>query len=395
MRTAIIATAALVILGGAGFAVSQQPDIVETIGERAVAVGRALAGKTAVAPAPAAGTTNAGAAQGGQRPQTGRGGPAQLQAVEVAQSRSQQMTRDIESVGSLQSDESVVISSEVAGRLSALEFDEGARVAAGAVLVKLDDSLTRAEIADVEARLALARANFDRTTTLARTGNVTDRARDEAQASLETSRAALELARVRLGKLSIQAPFPGVVGLRRVSVGAYVSPGQAIVNLEKIDHLKLDFKVPEIHLARVSVGQEVDITVDALPGRTFRGTIYAINPLLDVNGRALQVRAKLENPGLVLRPGLFARVRIRGESERTAVFVPESAIVPRGTETFVYKVESGRAVEARVSLGERKAGEVEIVNGIAAGATVIVAGQNRIRNGSPVDVVSQSAQTRS
>lgn len=392
MRTAVIATLTLLVFGGAGYVTLQQPEIIETANTRVSnAVGALMGRSPAAPPAPAAGQTPRPAQQAGP----GRGGAGQQQSVEVAQSRAQPMTADIESVGSLQSDESVVVSSELAGRVTELGFAEGSRVEVGDVLVRLDDSLTRAEIADVEARLALARANYERTTTLARSGNVTDRARDEALASLETSRAALELAKVRLNKLAIQAPFSGTVGLRRVSIGAYVSPGQAIVNLEKIDQLKLDFKVPEIHLARVKVGQEVDITVDALPGKTFKGRIYAINPLLDVNGRALQVRARLDNPDLTLRPGLFARVKVRGESERTAVFVPESAVVPRGGNTFVYKVEQGRAVEAQVSLGIRRSGEVEITNGIAAGTTVIVAGQNRLRNGAPVDVVTQSAQTRS
>ncbi len=384
MRTAVIASVALVVLGAGGFALSQRPEIVGSIRQ---SLGMA---KPAPATPPAA---QAARPQGGARGGNGGGGPAQ--AVEVAQSRAQPMTTDIQSVGSLQSDESVVVSSEVAGRVSQLDFTEGTPVPAGTVLVRLDDSLTRAEIADVEARLALARANFERAATLSRSGNVTDRVRDEAQAALETSRAALELAKVRLAKLAIQAPFPGIVGLRRVSVGAFVSVGQPIVNLEKIDQLKLDFKVPEIHLARVRVGQDVDITVDALPSRTFRGTIYAINPMVDVNGRALQVRARLANPDLVLRPGLFARVTVKGENERKAVFVPESAIMPRGGETFIFKVESGRAVEARVTLGERKAGEVEVVDGIAPDTTVIVAGQNRIRNGASVDVVSQPTNPRS
>ncbi len=391
MRTAVIASVALVVLGAGGFALSQRPELIGSVRQ---AVGLGGKGQPAVqaqtgAQAPAANGGQARPAQGGPR----GGGPAQ--AVEVARSRAQPMTTDIQSVGSLQSDESVVVSSEVAGRVSALEFAEGTPVQAGTVLVKLDDSLTRAEITDVEARLALARANFERASTLSRSGNVTDRVRDEAQAALETSRAALELAKVRLGKLSIQAPFSGIVGLRRVSVGAFVSVGQPIVNLEKIDQLKLDFKVPEIHLANVRVGQEVDITVDALPSRTFRGTIYAINPMVDVNGRSLQVRARLANPDLVLRPGLFARVTVKGETERKAVFVPESAIMPRGGETYIFKVESGRAVEAKVTLGERKAGEVEIVNGIGADTTVIVAGQSRIRNGANVDVVSQMTNTRS
>src|SRR5262249_55561278 len=160
-----------------------------------------------------------------------------------------------------------------------------------------------------------------------------------------------------------------------------------IVNLEKIDVLKVDFKLPELFLASVNVGQKVDVTVDAHPGKTFEGEIYAIDPQVDVNGRALALRAKVTNGDLLLRPGLFARVLVKGKQTREVVLAPESAIVPRGGETFVFRIDAGKAIEAKVKLGERRGAEVEIVEGVTPNTQIVTAGQLKLRNGVAVEVI--------
>jgi membrane fusion protein (multidrug efflux system) len=165
--------------------------------------------------------------------------------------------------------------------------------------------------------------------------------------------------------------------------------------------LKVDFKVPEIYLTAISVGQVVDVAVDAIPGRAFAGKIYAINPLIDVNGRALQVRARLDNEDLVLRPGLFARILIKGAVQRDVVVVPESAILPRSGDNFVFRVSDGKAREVGVKLGERSDATVEITEGVTPGDLVVTAGQHKLRDGAAVEVVAshphsdQSAQRES
>lgn len=312
--------------------------------------------------------------------------------VETATVRRGEAAADIHTVGSLQSDESVLISSEIAGRVAEISFSEGEHAAAGDVLVRLDSALTQAELDDVRARLSLAEANHARTSQLARGGNATQRANDEAVAELATARAALALAEARFEKLSIRAPFSGVLGVRKVSPGAYLNPGVEVVNLEKIDQLKVDFKVPETYLARVRVGQSLELTVDALPGRTFAGAIYAIDPQVDVNGRALRIRARLDNPELLLRPGLFARIAIKNMQVQETVYVPEEAIVPRGNAAFVYRIADGRAVETPVRLGARLAGAVEVLEGLSDGAEVVTAGQHRLSDGAAVEVVAASGQ---
>lgn len=318
---------------------------------------------------------------------TGRraGGPPAT--VEAATARAARTTEDIRTVGSLQSDEAVQIAPEITGRVSEILFAEGALVRKGAPLVRLDDALARAELQQAKARLAFATANNDRALALAQSGNVTERSRDEAKANYETAIAEVELATTRLAKHELRAPFDGTAGVRRVSVGAYLAPGTPIVNLEKIDRLKVDFKVPEIYLEGVRVGQKVEVHVDALPSRTFPGEIYAINPLIDVNGRALQVRARLDNAGLLLRPGLFARVVVKGVAERDVVMVPESAILPRGGDSYVFRVDGDRVSEVRVKLGARGAGDVEILEGLSPGAVVVTAGQQKLRDGAAVEIV--------
>lgn len=312
-------------------------------------------------------------------------------AVEATKARADTATSDIEAVGGLRADEAVTITPEIAGRIAEINFKEGERVEKGDVLVKLDDSLVRAELADAQARFDLASANNDRARQLSRTGNVTERAIDEAASNFGIAEAAVELQKVRLAKHTIRAPFPGRVGLRGVSVGSYIGIGTPIVALAKIDVLKVDFKLPERFVSSVTLGQTVEIMVDAVPGKSFVGEIYAIDPQVDVNGRALSLRARLQNRDGQLRPGLFARIVVKGKQTREVVMAPEGAIVPRGGDTFVYRIENGKAVEAKVKLGERRGGEVELVEGVLPNTMIVTAGQLKLRNGAPVEIVNTAA----
>ena len=311
-------------------------------------------------------------------------------AVEVAKAKQVLSTSDINAIGTLQSDESVQLAPEIAGRIVEIKFEEGRPVKAGEVLVRLDDTLARAAEEEMRVRLDLATTSYDRAKRLAGTGSGTGRELDVALAERSTAEALLNSQRAQLAKLDILAPFTGTVGLRRISTGSYVGAGTTLVNLEKIDVLKVDFKIPEANLQKVRVGQNIEVVVDAIPGRQFTGTIYAIDPMLDVNGRAISIRATLPNADLVLRPGLFARVVVKGLKERQVVTVPEAAIVARGQERFVWTVVDGKAQETKVSLGARKAGMAEL-EGISGDMTVGTAGHNRLRNGSVVDIVESAA----
>ncbi len=313
--------------------------------------------------------------------------------VEVATAREEPAAVEIRSVGTLQSDESVQIAAELPGRIAEILFDEGQKVASGQLLIRLDDQLAQVELKDAEASLALAQSNFERAAKLVQSGSGTQRAYDEAQSELASARAAVDLIRVRIDKLSLVAPFDGVVGIRRVSLGAYITAGQELVNLEKIDRLKVSFKVPELFLAQIKVGQSIIVDLDALPGQHFNASIYTIDPLLDVNGRALSVRARLPNPDLLLRPGLFARITVQVDESRRVVMVPEEAIVPRNKGHLVFRIVEGHAQQVDVELGARRAGLVEVTQGLNDGDTVVIAGQNRLRDGTAVEVLTAAGDS--
>ncbi|WP_166646490.1 efflux RND transporter periplasmic adaptor subunit [Zavarzinia compransoris] len=307
--------------------------------------------------------------------------------VEVATAEAGSLGRAVEVVGTLRSNESVVIRPEVAGRVTRILFDEGRPVQAGKALVELDSSTNEAELALARAELKLAEADAERARTLFDQKAGTARARDEAVARLASARASLALAEAQFAKTRIIAPFAGIIGLRQVSVGDVVQPGQAIVNLESIDPLKLDFAVPDLLLPRLRPGQRVTVTVDALPGRSFEGEVYAINPLIDERGRSIALRALVPNADGALMPGLFARVGLGLGSGSAGVVVPEQAVVTRNGRFFVFRVAAGTAEQVPVTLGERSDGRVEITAGIAPGETIVVAGQQRLSAKTKVEIV--------
>ena len=259
----------------------------------------------------------------------------------------------ITAVGSLRSDESVTLRPEVAGRIAMIGFAEGQRVQKGSVLVRLDPTVNEAEVKQARANMTLAKSKYDRAVDLAKSNFISGQARDEAESNMKVADAALAVAEAKLAKTEIKAPFSGIIGLRQVSVGDYVKEGADLVNLEAVDPLKVDFRVPEIYLRQVRAGQALEIALDAIPGRTYAGRVFAINPLVDAAGRAIVIRAQVSNPDTSLRPGMFARVRLITEERQDAIVVPEQALVPFGSEQFVFKVVDGKAQRARVEIGQR------------------------------------------
>lgn len=337
---------------------------------------------------PFAGTNGEGAANASAPPSAPAGRrPVMVEAEPVTVG----IVRDeIRAVGTLQPDEAVVVAPEIAGRIARIAFAEGQSVAAGDTLVELDATVLRAELAKAESDLALARANNERAGQLARQGSASLRARDEAIAAFQAAQAEVALARARLDKATLAAPLSGIVGLRSVSVGAYVTPGQRIVQLVAIDPIKVDFRVPELALARLRTGQEIEVSVDALEGYPFVGEIYAIDPIVDPDGRAIRLRARIPNPDGILTPGLFARVRILVAQRDAAVLVPESAVFAEGSARLVYRVVDGKAVLTPVEIGLRRPGEAEIRQGLAAGDVVITAGHQQLRDGSRVQTAGEA-----
>ena len=308
--------------------------------------------------------------------------------VEAARVMVAPLSEQVTAIGTILSDEAITVSSEIPGRLQEVHFQEGQPVQKGAPLFTLDDSVYRAQLADAEAKLKLAEQTHKRTSQLFSSKYATAQSADESASNLAVGTAAVELARVQLEKAHIVAPFSGIVGLRRVSVGEYITAGQALVNLEAIDPVKADFRVPEKFLPAIRVGQTIRIRLDAFPDESFDGTVYAIDPRLDVAGRSLVVRAMVPNNEQRLRPGLFARITVLLQLKEDALSVPEQAIVPQGDSQFVFKIVDGKVQLTKVVTGTRREGRVEIVEGLSADDQVVTAGQLKIRDGSTVSIAN-------
>lgn len=435
-----IAVGCLVVAGWFGYrALNPEPQSKASV---PLATEPAKAGPSA----PQAGGQAGPGGQGSSGAASGPGGaPARASGVELAEVKQRSIKDEFQTVGNLKSRQNAMIKPEIAGRVSALGFADGQSVDAGQVLVQLDDALQRAEVQQAQAQVSIADANFKRNQELVAQKFVAQRVLDESAASLAVARAQLALSCARLQRMRIIAPFSGVVGIRSVNLGDYVKDGADLVNLEDIHSLYVDFRLPESQTTALTVGQMVEVRVDALPGRVDKAKVVAVDPLIDANGRFLTVRALLDNPFAAggktmpatrpaaavpapsgpeftlcaslatpqpvaggrkgtpgpLRPGMFARINVVFAQRDDALVVPETAIVPQGNQQFVVLAVKPEATDklpegtqfvskrVAVTLGVRSPGEVEITKGVQLGDTVVIAGQQRLqKDGSPMRVVT-------
>ena len=355
----------------------QQPKV----NDSAALASASIAGSVQGASSVSAGT---GAAAGGKPP-----------SVEVARVEVTKLTDDTQAVGSLRSRRGVVIRPEVSGRITQLNFNDGQRVRKGQLLVQFDDQLPLAQVQQSVAELSIAQANQKRNQELVAQNFISQRSLDESAANLQVAQAKLALSQATAARLKILAPFDGIVGIRQVNVGDYLKDGADIVNIEDIEAIFVDFRLPERFQSKVKRGQTAMLDIDALPGRKYTAQVQAIDPLIDANGRSVGVRGCIDNRQLQLRPGMFARVNtVFGERENARV-IPEEAIVPQGGRQYVIKLLAGATAQTRttqrveVKVGLRRPGKVEILDGLEAGDTVVTTGQQRVqRDGTTVTVVS-------
>ena len=324
--------------------------------------------------------------------QTGSAAPMDFATpVEAAAVSQEPLVRSIVAVGSLLANEKVMLRPEFEGKVVKIHFNEGQKVNKGDLLVTLDDSIYRAELNQADARLKLSEANIKRVSALRKKGLSNEQEEDQAISELRVNKASKELARTRLQKMAIHAPFAGTVGLRGISEGDYLSSGQDIVTLINNNPIKLEFRIPEVYLAEVEIGQTVDVRVDAFRGEGFRGEVYAIAPEVDIAGRSFTVRAQIPNDDDRLAPGLFAQIELVLERKENALLIPEAALMPAGDKEYVYRIVDGKAVRSEVSLGMRQGDQVEVLSGLEPGARVITAGQMKIMDGSKVQPIGSDA----
>jgi membrane fusion protein (multidrug efflux system) len=310
--------------------------------------------------------------------------------VEVHTVAAERLAETLVTTGAIYADERVEVVSEIAGKIERILFEEGARVPAGALLVAMDDRELTAERERAAARLELAERRAERQKQLYDDGLISDQDYDTAATEADALAAELRLIEARLTKTQIRAPFAGVVGLRRISEGAYVSPQTRVTTLIDTDPVKLEFAVPERYAADFGPGKTVEFRVAGVEGSR-RAIVYAVEPSVDPATRTVPVRATSPNPGGELLPGAFADVTLAVREVPDALTVPSIAVIPELGGKRVWVVEDGAAQPRPVETGIRTGDRVEVTRGLAAGDRVIVTGLQLVRPGLEVEVAGDAA----
>ena len=315
--------------------------------------------------------------------------------IETAEAVTRRWTQATSAIGGLRAVNGVQVANEIAGVVESLEFESGQRVEAGDVLLRIEGETDEAALETREAEARLALQQFERFSDLIDQNAVSQSEFDEARANYEAAEARVHEQRALLNKKTIRAPFSGVLGLRLVDLGEYIGVGTPIVGINMLDPIQVDFTISERALQRVSVGDRVEVTVAAFPDRQFVGEILAIDSSVLPESRTVRVRARLPNPDMQLRPGMFANVQAVRDEVKEVVTVPRTAISYNTYGDFVFEIvdgEGGQKIVERVSVttGNVRDGEVEIIEGLEAGATVVGAGLLRLRNNQPIKVVAET-----
>lgn len=306
--------------------------------------------------------------------------------VVVAAAELRETATRVEAVGTTRSRQAIEIVPLASGRIEEIAFEPGQFVEAGDVLVRLDDDIERADLAEAEATLQETVLALERARALRQKNAVPEATVDQLVAQEASGQAELDRARRRLADRTVRAPFAGVVGLRQVDLGARVDENTVLTTLDDRSEMEIEFSVPELLYGQIFPGQGVVATSAAFPGRSFEGLVATIDSRVDATARAFKVRALLPNPDLTLPAGMFMHVAVVTASHQ-AVMVPEEAVVVQGSRTFVYVVADGKASVRPVKIGQREFGAVELVEGVAPGEIVVIRGTQRLRDGTAVQVI--------
>jgi membrane fusion protein (multidrug efflux system) len=296
----------------------------------------------------------------------------------------------LEALGTAQANESVELTSKISEVITAIRFEEGQDVAAGQVLVELHNAEAVANVSEAKAQLADARTQHERARNLWEKRAVPESELQRLEALVDAADARLLAAQARLADTVIKAPFGGRVGLRRISVGALLTPGTLITTLDDVNTVKVDFGVPETHLAPLRPGLAITARSVAYPDREFAGTVTGIDTRIDPVTRSIMVRAAVPNPERLLKPGMFLNVEVVHE-DRRSLMLPEQAIVPEREDQYVFVVAGNTTQKRRVVTGRRRPGEVEIVDGVREGELVVIEGVQKIDEGTVVRVLQGAA----
>lgn len=305
--------------------------------------------------------------------------------VIVATAQIQTFTEIIEALGTVKANESTMLSPPITGIVAQIDFEEGQSVEAGKVLIQLEKDEEQAYLREAQAMLKESERQLQRVRQLENSGGISQSTVDEALTSYEASLAQVSSLETQLNEHLLRAPFSGIVGLRNISLGTLIRPGDPVLSIMDISSVKLDFTIPEAYLSMLKTGQTIKATSIAYPDQVFTGTVQSIDSQIDVITRALTVRAVIPNQNLQLLPGMLMTVDL-ATIEKQSIAIPESALVPIGGKQYVFLVDENKlAKRILVEIGNRTPGQVEITKGLQAGDIVISEGF-RARHGKPVEI---------
>jgi len=323
-------------------------------------------------------------AESSSRPAGAQGGQPPPMPVEVAVARTDTVVDAILATGEIEAMQSIELRPEIEGRIAAILVREGALVGRGTPLFKVDDAELKAQVARAEADRDLARQSLARTRELLAQKASSQAELERAEATARIDEAELQLLKVRLERTVVRAPFAGVVGERFVSLGDYVTTSTRLVSLQTVSPQRASFQVPERYADELRTGQQVTFRVAALPGREFTGKVDFVDPVVQLPGRTITVKAVVPNPDRALQAGMFIEARLATAVRPNAVVIPEDAVTALQGSTFVWIVAQGKATRRQVDLGVRTPGFVEARTGVESREQVVVGGQERLGEGAPV-----------
>jgi membrane fusion protein (multidrug efflux system) len=305
--------------------------------------------------------------------------------------RPQVFNDNISLSGTLEANEQIEIRSEVSGVVESINFVEGSKVSQGQVLFRVNDIELQAQLSKVRTAQKLAAENERRAKLLLEKQAISQEEYDIASADLQSATAESELIAAQLSKATVRAPFSGIIGLRSISKGTYVSPATAVAKLVNTDQLKITFSIPEKYATQIKVGTNFTFTTANMK-EEYSAKIYAIEPEVEIATRTLKMRAIAENPGGRLFPGAFANVILPLETINDALLVPSEALIPVQNGKKIFIAENGRAKEVDVEIGARTGSSVRVTSGLKVGDTVLTYGVMALKNGTPIQVLLKETE---
>lgn len=306
--------------------------------------------------------------------------------VEVVKAQTGTFQAKVNSVGTLIAEQGITVKSEISGRVTKIFFKSGQYVEQGAPLVQIYPDILQAELAANQAALELSEVNYKRNANLFKKGAVSSSAFDQAAATLKSDKANVEKTQAQLKQALVTAPFSGFLGIRQISLGDYLDAGTAIVNLEDVQPIFVDFSIPEKYLKQINIGDQIDISSNTYGKQHFSGKVVAKDSMVNPNTRSIMIRAAVPNKDNELVPGSFVDVTMTLGKAEELISIPQTALVYSQQGIYVYKVVNGKAVKTTVELGQRENKNIFVTKGLNAGDEIVVAGSLKLHDGSAVKV---------